>query len=171
MIIRGKKIILRPMTVDEIPVFYKWATQSEATPFWYEDGRIPDFEEFARDWKEYYFDGSQLEKGRCFTILLNEKPIGQVNYNDINRKNNSVELDIIIPEDINKNKGYGTDALKTLAKYLFQNMDIELCWIEPIAKNPRAIRAYEKAGFIITRTFVHEGTECYHMELRNAGTT
>ena len=71
-------------------------------------------------------------------------------YNAINRENNSVELDIIIAEDINTNKGHGTDALKTLAKHLFQNMNIELCWIEPVARNTRAIRAYEKAGFIRT---------------------
>ena len=155
------------MTAADFPTFYKWATASEATPFWYEDGRIPTLEEFARDWKEYYFDGSQPEKGRCFNILIGDRVIGQVNYNDINRENNSVELDIIIAEDINKNKGYGTDALKTLARYLFQNMNIKLCWIEPIARNTRAIRAYEKAGFRTTRKFVHQGTDCYHMELRD----
>jgi RimJ/RimL family protein N-acetyltransferase len=171
MIIQGEEVILRPMTVAEFPMFYKWATASEATQFWYEDGRIPTLEEFARDWQEYYFDGSQPEKGRCFIILVGDRAIGQVNYNDINRENNSVELDIIIAEDANKNKGYGTDALKALARYLFQNMNIELCWIEPIARNTRAVRAYEKAGFRTTRIFVHEGTECYHMELRNARAT
>ena len=107
---RGKKIILRPMTVDEIPVFYKWATQSEAAPFWYEDGHIPTYEEFIQDWKGYYFDGSEPEKGRCFIILVSDRAIGQVNYNQINRENNSVELDIIIADDADKNKGYGTDA-------------------------------------------------------------
>ncbi len=44
-------------------------------------------------------------------------------------------------------KGYGTDALKTLAKYLFDNFDVSKVWIEARANNPRAIRAYEKAGF------------------------
>jgi len=155
------------MTVDEIPVFYKWATQSESAPFWYEDGHVPTYEEFIRDWKRYYFDGSEPEKGRCFTILVSDRAIGQVNYNQINRENNSVELDIIIANDADKNKGYGTDALKTLTKYLFQNMNTHLCWIEPITRNTRAIRAYEKAGFKTTKTFVSDGTECNHMELRN----
>jgi len=155
------------MTVGEIPTFYRWATQSEATPFWYDDGRIPSYEEFIRDWKSYYFDGSEPEKGRCFIILAGNKAIGQINYNEINREDNSVELDIIIAEDVDKNKGYGTDALKTLIKHLFQNMNIQLCWIEPIAKNFRAIRAYEKAGFRTIRTFVSNGVECKHMELKN----
>ena len=170
MIIRGEKIVLRPMTVDEISVFYQWATQSEATPFWYGElygDHVPTYEEFIRDWKGYYFDGSAPEQGRCFIILVGNKAIGQINYNEVNRENNSVELDIIIAEDVDKNKGYGTDALKTLVKYLFQNMNIQLCWIEAVTKNLRAIRAYEKAGFKTTKTFISDGVACNHMELRN----
>jgi diamine N-acetyltransferase len=134
--------------------FYKWATQSNSTSFWYGKlygDRIPTYEEFIRDWKRYYFDGSKPEKGRCFMIFVGNKAIGEINYNEINRKNNSVELDIIIPEDINKGKGYGPDALKTLAKYLFQKMNVQVCIIEAIKQNPRAIRAYKKAGFKIKR--------------------
>ena len=165
-IIHGEKVVLRPMTVDEIPIFYQWVTHSDSTPFWYEDGRVPTYEEFTQDWKRYYFDGSEPEKGRCFIILVGNKAIGQINYNEINRENNSAELDIIIAEDVDKGKGYGTDALKTLAKYLFQNMNIQLCWIEPISRNLRAIRAYAKAGFKTTKTFVSHGVECNHMELK-----
>ena len=170
MIIRGEKVVLRPMTIDEIPIFYKWATQSEATPFWYGElygDHIPTYEEFIQDWKEYYFNGSTPGKGRSYVILVGDKAIGQINYNEVNRENNSVELDIIIAEDVDKNKGYGTDALKTLAKYLFQNMNIQLCWIEAITKNPRAMRAYEKAGFEITKTLVKNGIEWNHVELKN----
>ena len=172
MIIRGEKVVLRPMTVDEIPIFYQWATQSEATPFMYGElygDHVPTYEELMRDWKGYYFDGSEPEKGRCFIILVGNKAIGQVNYNEINRKNNSVELDIFIAEDVDTGKGYGTDALKTLAKYLFQNMNIQLCEIMPITKNPRAIRAFEKAGFKTTKTFVKNGAEWVHMELKMQG--
>ncbi len=159
---------MRPMTVDEIPIFYNWATQSDATHFWYEDGRVPAYEEFTRDWERHYFDGSEPEKGRCFVILVNDRPIGEVNYNDINREDNSVELDIIIAKDVDTRRGYGTDALKTLVKHLFQHLHIQLCWIEPVAKNARAVRAYEKAGFKTTKTFIANGVECNHMELRNA---
>lgn len=170
MILQGKKVSLRPMTVEEIPVFYRWATQSEATPFWYgelQGDRIPSYEDFLKDWKRYYFDGSEPERGRSFVILINSRAIGQINYNDINREDNSVELDIIIAEDKDKNKGYGSDALQTLSAYLFKETNIRKCWIEVITKNPRAIRAYEKAGFRKTKVFVDTGIECIRMELQN----
>ena len=170
MIIQGDKITLRPMTVEEIPQFFEWATQSDATPYWYgelQGDQVPTFKEFCKDWKRYYFDGSAQEKGRCFVILIEDKAIGQVNYNEIDRRDNSVELDIIIPEDRYKNKGYGTDALQTLSKYLIFVMDIEKCWIDVVYKNPRAIRAYQKAGFKITKTFIDTGIECLHLELKS----
>lgn len=162
MILEGANVVLQPMTVEEIPIFYKWATQSDSTAFWYGErynDRIPTYEEFTRDWGRHFFDGSKPEKGRSFTIVVGDKAIGQINYNDINRKNNSVELDIIIAENKEKSKGYGSDALKTLADYLFHNMNIQVCEIEVVIKNARAIRAYEKAGFRITKTFVKNKVE------------
>lgn len=154
------------MRLEEVPIFYKWAIRS---PFWYGGpygDPIPTYEEFIKDWKSYYFDGSQLEKGRCFVIIVGNMPIGEVNYNEINRKDNSVELDILIAKEEEKGKGYGPDALRTLAEYLFSEMNVQLCWIEHVIKNVRAIRASEKAGFKITNRFVHKGIECTHMELK-----
>jgi RimJ/RimL family protein N-acetyltransferase len=158
------------MTEEEMPTFFEWATQSDATPYWYgelQGDKVPTFKEFCKDWKKHYFDGSAPEKGRCFVILIDDTAIGQVNYNEIDRRNDSVELDIIIAEDRYKNKGYGTDALQTLSKYLFLVMAIQKCWIDVVSKNPRAIRAYQKAGFNITKTFVDMEIECLHLELKS----
>jgi len=158
------------MTVEEIPPFYQWAAQSEATFFWYgelQGDKVPTYEEFLKDWKRYYFDGSEPEKGRSFVILVGDRAIGQINYNEIKKGDNSVELDIIIAEDRDKNKGYGSDALQTLSRYLFQEMNVQKCWIEVITKNPRAIRAYQKAGFRKTKKFVNTGIECIRMELKS----
>ena len=169
MIIHGKKVRLQPMTADEVPLFYRWATQSEATPFWYGDlvgEPIPTYQQFLRDFKPYYFDGSEPEKGRSFTILIGGRAIGEINYNEIDQKHNSVDLDIIIADDKDKNRGYGSDALKALAQYLFQKMNIEACHVETVSGNPRAIRAYEKAGFRQTEVFLEKELEWVRMEIR-----
>ena len=168
MIIRGEKVILQPMTVDELSLFYQWATQSEAAPFWYGElvgEQIPAFQEFGQEFPEYYFDSSQPEKGQSLAIIVDNRAIGEINYNKIDRENNSVELDIIIAKDRDKNKGYGSDALKTLAEYLFQEMNVQTCFLETVTQNPRAIRAYEKAGFKQTKIFIENGIEWVRMEL------
>ncbi len=164
----GDKVILRPMTPTDIPLFYKWATQSDATPFWYGElykNKVPTYKEFLKDWQPHYFDGSKPEEGRSFKITALGKPIGQINYNKINANSKSVELDILIADDLNKGKGYGSDALKTLTKYLFQNFDIETCWIEAVTDNPRAIGAYKKAGFQSTHSVSKNGVKFEHLEI------
>jgi diamine N-acetyltransferase len=169
MIIRGEKVALRPMTADWMPLFYRWATQSEAAPFWYGDlvgEPIPTYQEFIQDFKPYYYDGSEPEKGRSFVIMVGRRAIGEINYNEIDRKHNSVDLDIIIADDKDKNRGYGSDALKTLARYLFRKMNIEVCILETVLKNARAIRAYEKAGFKQAKHSQEKEIEWVRLEMR-----
>lgn len=154
--LHGRLITLRPTTPADFDLFYSWATHSDATPYWYGEKYgtpVPTKEKFANSWKPYYFDGSAPEKGRSFLILVNDEPIGQINYNDINRKENSVELDIIIASDKHKNKGYGSDAIRTLSTYLFTKMGLNRVWIDALEINTRALRAYEKAGFQKTKRY------------------
>jgi len=171
--IKGEKVVLRPMTVEEMPLFYEWATQSDGTAYWYGElvgDDIPTREKFFRGWKSHYFDGTAPEKGRCFVILVNDRAIGQVNYNAINADNRSVELDIIIANNEDMNKGYGSDALKALIRYLFENMNIRRCWIEPGEYNRRAIKAYEKAGFKHVTTYIKNDRRLVILDIRNPDT-
>jgi len=156
MEIKGEKVILTPIKPGEKDEFYKLATESEGSKFWYSDRglAVPTKEDFFQDWHEGYFDTNLPEKGQCFWITIDGEKIGQINYNEIDLAGKQVELDIIIGKEINMGRGYGTDALKTLIKYLFDNSAVNKIWIEPRANNPRAIRAYEKAGFKREENFV-----------------
>ncbi len=170
MILAGKIIKLRPMTTDEMPLFFDMATKSEATPYLYGGmygDKIPTWEEIFDDYKKYYFDGSQPEKGCCFAILLNNEIIGQVNYNDIDRQNNSTELDIWIAKSNDTGKRAGSDALKTLIEYLTQEKKVNNFIICPSINNPRAVKGYQNAGFKIVKKYLDEkGKENYRMEIK-----
>jgi RimJ/RimL family protein N-acetyltransferase len=48
-------------------------------------------------------------------------------------------------------KGYGTDAMKVILSYAFLEFNLRRVSLNTFEYNPRAIRSYEKAGF------VHEG--------------
>lgn len=48
-------------------------------------------------------------------------------------------------------KGYGTDAMMVILRYGFQELNLRRISLTTSGFNPRAIRSYEKAGF------VHEG--------------
>jgi aminoglycoside 6'-N-acetyltransferase len=44
-------------------------------------------------------------------------------------------------------RGLGTDAIRTLARHLFQDRGHHRLTIDPAAHNQRAIRAYRRVGF------------------------
>ncbi|MDX2287098.1 MAG: GNAT family N-acetyltransferase [Bacteroidia bacterium] len=167
MILHGEHIFLRPMTIRERYLFFRWATRSDAAPFWYGDlygDEPPSYFAFKADWQDYYFDGSRPEKGRCFAIMLAGKPIGQINYNEIENSDRSTELDILIASALHQGLGYGTEAIRLLTEYLFREMGVRRCRIEVVSRNPRAVRAYEKAGYRHSYSYIREGITWLVME-------
>lgn len=167
MYLEGNLIRLRPLTLRERPRFFNWATRSDATQFWYGElygDDVPSYVVFKLEWPDHYFTDAKPEKGRCFAIEHQGKPIGQINYNEIHRYDRSTELDIIIAKQKHHGHGYGTEAIQLLTHYLFTEMAVRRCRIEVISANPRAIRAYEKAGYQHTYTYIREGIEWHVME-------
>jgi RimJ/RimL family protein N-acetyltransferase len=81
---------------------------------------------------------------------MNGDDVGQVNYNDIGERQGKrrTELDIWLRSEKDCGQGFGTDALLTLSRYLFHHFGVQEFMVQPSARNPRAIRAYEKAGFV-----------------------
>jgi len=110
---------------------------------------IPTYQEFLEDWRPHYFDGSQPTRGRCYTILADSvTPIGVVSYNDFDAEGKRVTFDIVIGEREYLGRGYGSDALGTLVRYVFEVFSsLERAIIGAHPENARAIRAYGKAGF------------------------
>jgi len=48
-----------------------------------------------------------------------------------------------------RGKGYGTDAMRVLVRYAFHELNLHRVSLRVLAENARAIRAYEKTGFVI----------------------
>jgi len=165
---QGERITLRPLTLKERYRFFKWATQSEATPFWYgkrSGDEVPSYIVFKLEWSEHYFTGAEPEKGQCFAIEVCGIPIGQINYNEIQAEDRTTTLDVLIPHSTHQNRGFGTDAIKTLSKYLFQQMLIGRCRVDLEARNTRAIQAFKKAGYQYTHTYEWDKKKWQVMDL------
>lgn len=151
----GKKVKLRPATLADRRPIFDWLTSSDLTglmmgPPDYPDIPIPSWEEFMNDYKPYFFDSSRPLLGRCFIIEVDSNAVGQINHDKISNIDHSTELDIWLRSREYINKGYGSDAINTLCEYLAQKFGCQKFIISPSERNKVAIRAYEKAGFIIT---------------------
>jgi diamine N-acetyltransferase len=152
--IKGQLVTLRPATLANRRAVYEWAALSDATPAMmgpplFPDNPVPTWEEFCEDHKPYFFDGSAPHLGRCFLIVVDGEPVGQIYYNDIQvfEGKKRTELDMWMRAERYCGRGYGSDALDTLCAYLAAEFGVQEFMVQPSARNPRAIRAYEKIGF------------------------
>jgi RimJ/RimL family protein N-acetyltransferase len=161
--IRGELVSLRPLTLEDKELFFQWATNSDATPFWYGDifnEPVPDRNKFFDDFPDYYFTGDEPLKGRSYAIVLNRtgEDIGQVNYqpDQYEKSGEAFDLDILIASKKNMEKGYGTRAISLLIDYLRRELGLKRFTVYTHPTNQRAIRSYEKAGFVFEKVFTDE---------------
>ena len=56
-------------------------------------------------------------------------------------------IDLFLGPD-HQDRGLGTDAIRTVARYLFEVRGHHRLTIDPSAENQRAIRAYQRVGFV-----------------------
>lgn len=78
-----------------------------------------------------------------------ERHVGEVVLNDLDADNESVGFRISLsPADV-RGRGYGTEATAAVVGHAFDDMGLHRVELEVFAFNPRARRAYEKAGFTV----------------------
>lgn len=154
-----------------MPLFLTWAKKPHVRDIWFQDG----YE--SLDKYEKKIDGNGYDY--CFIIYLDNEPIGYIQTSDlyvyrtlcknpkglfIHEEPGTFCLDLFIGEEKYLNKGYGTEIVKAFVQKLLNKFKAEKIVLDPACSNKRAIRCYEKAGFVVIRK-EHDGTnECYGME-------
>ncbi|MDP5172799.1 MAG: GNAT family N-acetyltransferase [Bacteroidia bacterium] len=169
--IAGPRISLVPMSLKDRRKFFRWATQSVATPWWYGElygDEIPDYEVFKMDWPAHYFEDGSPESGRCYAIIWEGEAIGQVNYHQIHLPDRSTELDIILPFEKHTGHGIGQEAMALLSDYLFNYLAVTRINIELLAQNKRAIHSCERSGYRLIYSYCRHGIEWVVLERQAA---
>ncbi len=103
-------------------------------------------------------------------IQLAERPIGYMQYYpaqaeayELDNATDTYGIDLFVGEPELWGTGAGSRALSALVAYLFGELGARRVVIDPHVDNPRAIRAYEKAGFRRLRVLpaheMHEGAQ------------
>lgn len=85
-----------------------------------------------------------------FSIISqkNSAPIGYVTLKGANDVKAKAEIGIAIMDRQYRSEGHGTEALTLAADYAFNKMNLVSISLAVFPSNTRAIRAYEKVGFV-----------------------
>ena len=142
----GEKVYLSPVSANDEAV-QKYLT-------WMNDFGVTDYtgrstfmatEQAEKAWLEDATSGKEY----TFSIVLleNDKMVGTVGFNKIDNVNRRAVLGIMIGDDEDKSKGYGTEAINLLLDFGFNYLNMHNIVLTVLADNARARRCYEKCGF------------------------
>jgi len=165
-LIPGEHIALRLSTLEDRTRIFEWLAHSDLTSSMFGEPIFPEepaptWEEFCEDHTTHFFEGEITEQSRCFIMQVNHEDVGQIYFNDIEIRNGMkrVELDMWMRAETYCGKGHGSDALNTLCEFLTQRFGVEKFLVQPSSRNPRAIRAYEKVGFVRLEVALEEAVK------------
>jgi RimJ/RimL family protein N-acetyltransferase len=137
-------IALSPLLESDLPMLYRWINDREQVLL--NSTYRPVSETQHRQWFEQV---QQRSDGVIFAIRVDHgaRLIGTCQLHTIDRVNQSAELQIRIGEVAERGRGYGTDAVRHLVRFGFEDLNLHRIWLHVFSRNVAAQRAYEKAGF------------------------
>jgi RimJ/RimL family protein N-acetyltransferase len=150
-LIASGRVFLRPFERSDAQAYHRWRNDPDLVRF---ASLGPPVSLVAVERRIEQLATEHGNQTFAFVICLtdSERAIGEISLFDVDRRHGSAELGVFIGEPDELGKGYGTDAVNALVDFGFGELRLERIHLEVWTENPRAIRSYQKAGF------VHEGT-------------
>ncbi|MER7517109.1 GNAT family protein [Streptomyces sp. NPDC126499] len=139
----GDLVVLRPVTEDDVPALLPMFEDPEIARL---TGCHTGFDEPAlRQW--YGSRGAQADRLDLAVVeRATGRVVGEAVLNEWDPDNESCAFRICFtPAGIGR--GLGTEATRLIVGHAFEAVGLHRVWLEVYAFNPRARRAYEKAGF------------------------
>ena len=144
----GRLVHLRPATMADRAMVHGWSYAPDVARWLHlSDPQATAFDAWNEDWEDHYFLDGAPERGRMYLILRDDRPIGVIAHGDVDPRRR-VEIDLWLASETHFGRGFGPDAIEVLVGFLQAERGVRTFMMQPSARNPRAIRAYEKAGFV-----------------------
>ncbi len=162
--ITGKKIMLRRKRLADAWNDYTWKTDPELARLDAAPQLTVSFYKFLSDYANELHCSDSV---RCAFAIETEdgKHIGYCGYYDVNESRGEAEVGIIIGNRDYWDKGYGTDAVKTLASYIFGHTSFNRIYLKSLQWNIRAHKSFQKSGFTLCGHLVKDGYSFVLMEI------
>lgn len=149
--IYAKRIRMRAPERSDIPTFVRWFNDPEVTA----GLLIAQPMSFADEerWFDSMIQRPMEEHPLTIEARLGDewKAIGNSGFHNVDWRCRAAEVGIVIGEKEYWNQGYGTEAMQLMLRHGFKTLNFNRIMLDVYETNPRAIRSYEKCGF------VHEG--------------
>lgn len=143
----GDNVVLRPVTEEDAAVFAEILHDPDVLTF---TGVPADEPRLSLDYLRSWY-GSRGEQPDRLDLALVDRAsgevVGELVFNEWDEPNRSCNFRTLIGPR-GRDRGLGTEAIRLFLAYGFEQLGLNRISLGVFAFNPRAIRAYEKAGFV-----------------------
>ena len=145
----GKLVRLRARDMTDLDNSLRWINDPEVTSYLGGPARYP----FSRAEEEAWLADAvhrtrPPEVSLSIDTLAESRHIGGIGLHRVNAEDRKAELGIMIGEKDCWSQGYGTDAILTLLRFAFDEMNLNRVDLTVHDDNARAIACYKKCGFV-----------------------
>ena len=145
--IRGERVALGPLHRGLLPLIERWDNDFQVADLRGDDPRPHTAESIAAGWEPLLRGEREDWIGFAIYALPDLHPIGITNIRDFTNSHGTAEFGIAIGDATDRGQGFGTEATRLVLDYAFTILGVYNVWLDTLAYNVGAIRAYEKAGF------------------------
>jgi RimJ/RimL family protein N-acetyltransferase len=144
----GEIVMLREYKREDLQYIRKWVNDPEVVDNLSDIFLIPHSVDVTEDFLNSALKGSR-QNTYSFVIAARETEayIGQVDLMNIDWKNRSAEVGIVIGEAENRGRGIGSETLRVLQEFVFNRLNMNRLQIIVHSYNTRAHQCYLKSGF------------------------
>jgi RimJ/RimL family protein N-acetyltransferase len=154
-VILGDRVRLRRIERSDLPRFVAWLNDPSVRD------HLALFHPMGLSDEERWFEGQTALEPVLRALSIEARAadvrdeaadpewthIGGIGLHQVDWKNRTGELGIVIGEKGWWGRGYGTDAVRALARWAFDELALNRLWLRVYEDNARAQRSYEKVGF------------------------
>ncbi|MBO1001081.1 GNAT family N-acetyltransferase [Pseudogracilibacillus auburnensis] len=145
----NKIIKLRKLSANDYTTYHDWRNDMEVM-----ETTSPQLDIYTLEETEQYISAivsQPTAKGYLIEYKETEQTVGIVSLINMDYKNRSAECIIDIGVKDMWGKGIGTAAISLILEFAFNELNLHRVYLHVFSFNERAIKLYEKMGFI------HEG--------------
>lgn len=145
--LEGAKVRLRPPEMADLERNFGWINDAEVNRFLQMRYGMSLAAEEA--WMRERTARPLAYDNVFFAVeTLDGRHIGNINFFNTSPEDRKTELGVMIGDKSCWSQGYGTDAIATLLRFGFEEMNLNRIELNVYAENDRAIACYRKCGFV-----------------------
>ena len=146
MNLSGSLVRLGPVDLETSPeLFARWRNDSQYLRL-LGDPVMPAIASSIRRRLENYKPGETYRF--LIRALADDRTVGFLNLWPV-KADRDCWIGIGIGDEADRGKGYGADAMRVALRFIFDELDMERASLGVFADNLRAVRAYQRAGFVV----------------------